>query len=371
MRDLLLIALALFTWGIGEGSFFYFQTLYLAELGASLVEIGGILGIAGSVMMVAHIPAGYLADRIGRRKMLWISWSLGLISAWLMALAKTLPLFIAGLLLYALTAFVISPLNSYIAAAQDKWPVRRALTLVSAAYNTGAFLGPLIGGFIGKQYGLQKTYLFAGCVFIISTIVILNIRSQPIEKKDTARKFSLVGNRTYFAYLAVVFLVMFAMYMPQPLTPNFLQDERGLSLDIMGQLGAANSLGNAVLNLLLGQLSAYSGFLLSQISVGLFALFLWQGTAIPWYVIGYFLLGGYRVARTFSIAQVRELIDQSNMGLAFGITETITSVPTMLVPPLAGYISAWNPEAVFPIAIGLLIISLIVSALLTPRPENV
>ena len=32
--DLILVAFSLFTWGIGEGMFFYFQPIYLQELGA-------------------------------------------------------------------------------------------------------------------------------------------------------------------------------------------------------------------------------------------------------------------------------------------------------------------------------------------------
>jgi hypothetical protein len=45
---------------------------------------------------------------------------------------------------------------------------------------------------------------------------------------------------------------MFVMYVPQPLTPNFLHDQRHLSLAMIGWLGAAGSLGNAVLNIVLG-----------------------------------------------------------------------------------------------------------------------
>ena len=73
-KDFVYLAISLFTWGLGEGLFMYFQPLYLEELGASPISIGAILGIVGISMTVVHIPAGYLADRIGRRKLVWAGW---------------------------------------------------------------------------------------------------------------------------------------------------------------------------------------------------------------------------------------------------------------------------------------------------------
>ncbi|MGW8251084.1 MAG: MFS transporter, partial [Anaerolineales bacterium] len=66
-RDLSLIAASLMVWGLGEGAFFSFQPLYLQQLGADPIAIGAILGAYGIAQTLAHIPAGYLADRFGRR----------------------------------------------------------------------------------------------------------------------------------------------------------------------------------------------------------------------------------------------------------------------------------------------------------------
>ncbi len=154
-RDLILLGLSLMTWGIGEAMFFIFQPLYLQQLGANPVTIGAIYGAAGIVMSVAHIPAGHLADRIGRKPLLLASWILAMVSTWAMALAPSLPFFVIGMLLYNLTAFVSSPLSSYITAARGKLSVERALTLVSALYNTGAILGPWLGGQVGERFGLR------------------------------------------------------------------------------------------------------------------------------------------------------------------------------------------------------------------------
>ena len=119
-RDLILLGISLMTWGVGEGMFFIFQPLYLQQLGANPVTIGTILGAAGIAMAVAHIPAGHLADRIGRKPLLVAAWFTAMLATWVMALAPSLPLFVFGMMIYNLTAFVSSPMNSYITAARGK-----------------------------------------------------------------------------------------------------------------------------------------------------------------------------------------------------------------------------------------------------------
>ena len=366
-RDFILIAIALFTWGIGEGSYLYFQPIYLEKLGASPITIGAVLGGVGLAMAITHIPAGYLADRLGRRKLLWAAWISGLISALVMTIANSLPLFITGMILYGVTAFVSSPLSSYVTAARGKLTVGRALTLISAVYNAGAILGPLIGGYIGNHFGLEKIYPFAAGVFFISTIMVFNLRAQPIAPNSKQSHKGSILNRAYISYLAIIFIVIFALYFPQPLSSNFLQNERGLSLSAIGQVGAAGSLGNVILSLVLGKMNVFHGFLLSQVSIGLFALILWQAIGFPMFMLGYLLLGGYRVARSLITAQVQDLVDIANMGLAYGITETVMMSSVFLVSPLVGYLYDFNPDIIYPITIIIVGLSIIISLRYLPR----
>ena len=88
---LIWLGAALFTWGIGESMFLLFQPIYLQQLGADPVQIGIILGAFGAVMTIAHIPAGHLSDRIGRRPMIVASWVIGIVATLLMAVARSLP----------------------------------------------------------------------------------------------------------------------------------------------------------------------------------------------------------------------------------------------------------------------------------------
>jgi MFS transporter, DHA1 family, tetracycline resistance protein len=215
--DLILLFASLFTWGIGEGMFLIFQPIYLQQLGANTMTIATVFSAFGLAMMVAHIPAGYLADRIGRKPIIIAAWTSGLVATWVMALARTLPAFIVGVLLYGLTAFVSAPLNSYVTTARGKLSPVRAMTLMSAAFNLGAVLGPVSGGWIGERFGLRTVYLIAACIFIFSTFILLFIRSQPRDHHDPAAPpAKLWKNTRFITLLGIVLWSCLSCTFPSP-----------------------------------------------------------------------------------------------------------------------------------------------------------
>lgn len=371
IRDLILLAVALFTWGVAESMFLFFQPIYLKELGADPIRIGVILGGFGLMMVSSHIPAGYLADRVGRKPVIVSAWVMGLVTAWIMALANTLPVFIIGMFLYGLTMFVIAPLNSYVTAARGKLSVGRAITLISASYNLGAVIGPLLGGRVGEQFGLRQNYIIAGFLIMVSTLVVLFLRPQPVERGSHAETSNgWLRTSPYWYYVGAIFLAAFAMYLAQPLAPNFLAEQRSLSLEQIGLLYSATSLGVVLLNLILGSFPARTGFLIGQAAVGVYALILWQAVGMPWYILGFLLLGGYKAARNLGIAQVRELAPQAKIGFAYGLTETISGTATVLAPLLAGYLYTQQPTWIFALSAGLIGISLLVSARFSPAQQT-
>lgn len=369
--DLVKLGLSLFLWGIGEGMFWFFQPLYLEQLGADPIAIGTILGGLAVSMTVAHIPAGYLADRFGRRPVIWAAWRVGMVAAWVMALAQTLPLFIAGLIAYGLTAFVMAPMNSYVTAARGKLSTARVITLTSTAYNLGAIIGPVTGGLIAERAGIRTIYFVAASLFVVSNIAVLFLRKQPTETalpEDENNRMRFQWR--YLGFMGIVFLAIFSTYLPQPLSSNFLQNERLLDYSDIGQLGSISSMGVVFFNLILGQLDARLGFLLGQMAVAAFAFLLWRGSNLVWFQIGYFLMGGYRTTRSLAMAQVRELIPSSVMGLAYGMTETVIALATIAAPVFAGYLYAAQPVRIYIGGFFFIIVSMVVSVLFLRRTND-
>lgn len=368
-RNLFFIAVALFLWGFGEGMFFNFIPIYLnRQFFLSEYQIGLILGLFGLSMAITHIPAGRLADRFGRRPLLIIAWLLGLVSTLIMGSALTLPFYLAGLFAYGLTAFVASPLSSYVTAARGGWAVGTVLSLTTATFGMGMVLGPVTGGWIGDHYGMRMSFWVAAGVFVLSNAFMIFIGSQPIDHHDPeAPPPGLRNNERFIGFMGVFAFSVFAMYLAQPLTPNFLTSIRGLSLSETGIIFTVGALGNSLMAIAFSRANPRRGFLFSQSLVILFALFIWKGAGLPIFALGYFLLGGFRAARPMAMAQARELVHDSQMGVTYGIMETLSSVIFILTPPLAGFLYERDPVIVYPLAIGLIAVSIVVSYVFSPQ----
>ena len=361
-RDLKIVSAAMLTWGFGEGMFYIFQPLYIQQLGADPILIGAILGVNGLVMTGAQIPSGYLADRIGRRPLMWFSWICGVIATWMMAFAPSLGYFVAGMLMYGLTSSVMAPLNTYVQGVRGKWSVGKAVSFVSASYNIGGILGPIIGGLVGEIFNLRMVYYSSGVVFTLSTLIILFASKQVVQDQAPLEGSNrLLKNKKFLGMLVVIFLVMFAVTLPQPLAANYLQDLRGLSLGRIGQLGSLGALGSVLLMLIFGHLNAGTALMIGQVGVMLFAFLLWRGGSVIWYGVGFIFLGGYRLCRAMTVALVRPVVQERQVGLAFGIVESLNSLAFMIAPVLAGFLFDWRPISIFPVGLGILGFSLLFS----------
>jgi MFS family permease len=366
-RDLRLLAFSLFLWGVGEGLFLYLQPIYLTQLGADPLQVGFVLSLAGAAMTVTHIPAGALADRLGRKSLMSAAWIFGALACFLMFLASSLWLFVAALILYSLTGFVMSPMSSYVTEARGPWSVGRALTTVSASFNAGAVIGPFAGGLLAARVGIRPLFGIAAVLFVFSTVAMVLLGEQPVEPSHAEGRYrSLFSNRTAARILIVTFLAILAMTLSWPLTPLFMSEVQGLAVAQIGALGSFFSLGIVILNLTLGVSPPRRGSMIGQGLVAGSVVLLWKGMSFPAYAAGYFLAGGSRTARSLLSAQVERVVERRQLGLAFGVVETVASSSLILAPLLAGLLYKNNPAAPYPVGLALIAGSLALSAWLLP-----
>ncbi len=223
-RDNCLVAVALFLWASGEGMFLYIQPLYIAQLGAGPVQIGSVLALDGAVRAVSFIPGGMLADRIGPRRVIQMGWLVGLAAVALMSMARDWWGFIPGVALYALSAFCIPAVSSYVAAARGKLPLERELTLVFAGYAAGNIASPAVGGWLAGMWGMRATYMAACGFLLMSCLVVMRLTDcaagEPfaLEAGRAGLPRSLFGGwwmplRPLAAYSGLIFLIFLSMYL--------------------------------------------------------------------------------------------------------------------------------------------------------------
>jgi hypothetical protein len=69
-----------------------------------------------------------------------------------------------------------------------------------------------------------------------------------------------------------------------------------------------------------------------------------------------------------AMAQARGLVHDSQMGISYGAMETVSSIIFIIAPPIAGFVFDRDPFLIYPLVIGLILISMLVSYFFAPRP---
>jgi hypothetical protein len=215
-------------------------------------------------------------------------------------------------------------------------------------------IGPSLGS-AGVQVRNPPLYGIAAVLFVLSTILMVLLRNQPIEPPHAEGRYrSLLSNRTAARILVVTFVAILALTLSWPLTPLYLSEARGLSVAQVGALGSFFALGIVFLNLTLGASPPRRGSMIGQGIVAASVTLLWRGLSMPAYAAGYFLAGGSRTARSLLSAQVERVVERSHLGLAFGVVETVASSALIVAPLLAGLLYQANPAAPYPVTLVLI-----------------
>ena len=278
-RDLAIVAISEFIWGLGEGLFIFFLPLALQRWNTDTVQIGAVLSMIGVTMAVVQVPAGYFSDRFGTQPLIFASLLLGIASAIVMAVARSLPFFVAGLLAYGCTSFISAPMNSYVTSLRGRWSVQRAVTFRTAAFQVGAIVGPILGGWIANTVGLSIVFRYSAGLFLASTLVMsLARRSFVLEHQEASiHLVSPIANPRFLGLLAVVFFTIIAISVPQQLTSLYLQNVHQISIQQIGTMGTMASIGTAIIMFSLGNLRVFTGMLIGQLLLAGFALLMWRG----------------------------------------------------------------------------------------------
>ena len=187
------------------------------RLTSSLVVLG-FVGFLSQIPVLFLSPiAGVLADRVDKKKMLFITQLIYLFLAFLFfTLLLMNILHIPGLLvlvfLYGInSAFDMTARQSYFVELIDKKEdLSNAIALNSVAFHGSRLIGPAIAGFIIKFWGESICFFLNGVSYIPFIIALVLITSK--HKKEAEAKISTVNKiKEGFAYILgheVIFAVM-------------------------------------------------------------------------------------------------------------------------------------------------------------------
>jgi MFS transporter, DHA1 family, tetracycline resistance protein len=175
--SLFVLLLTVFIDLLGFGIVVPFLAYYAQEYGAS-GWIAGLLLASYSLMQFLFAPIwGRLSDRIGRRPVMLISLSGGVIGYSLFAMAESLTLLFVARIIAGIAAANIGIAQAYIADSTSLENRAKGMGLIGAAFGLGFIFGPPFGGLLsrfGTERGLEPN-LFPGIAAAMLSAIALAV----------------------------------------------------------------------------------------------------------------------------------------------------------------------------------------------------
>lgn len=193
----------------GIGALLPVIPLYARELGAALVMIGMITGLRGAGILVSDIPSGFLASRFGDRRIL----AVGQAGC---ALAGILGVFTRGVASLSVMVFFLGAMHgmfilarlNYIRKAAPLEVRGRALSMAGGIHRIGYFVGPLLGGLLGKFAGLRYVFLLEAVLAGGACLILLAFLTPLPAEGEEAKRCGDPGRAERFTPFRTIAMVV-------------------------------------------------------------------------------------------------------------------------------------------------------------------
>ena len=172
---------------IGQGAVLPIIPLFALELGASAAVAGFVVGMRGLGLMLFDVPSGVAVSRFGDKGVMVLGTAMVAVVAIGASLSKSVVV-LATLMLVMGGGWAFWQL-ARLAYVSEVVPIEqrgRALSLVGGVYRLGLFLGPILGGFLGKYYGLGSVFYAQAAMGLAASALMFIVVRQGSGAEDLA-----------------------------------------------------------------------------------------------------------------------------------------------------------------------------------------
>ncbi len=145
--------------------------VYVIDLGLSFSLIGLVLAGYGIGTLIGDLPAGGIQDRIGNRRSMTIGicvMGLGMLA--LSQSERVVMLVLCGISIGAGAALWNVSRHAYLANNTLNESRGRAISVFGGVNRIGMFAGPIIGGYLSAEAGMQTAFAFCGVFALLALI---------------------------------------------------------------------------------------------------------------------------------------------------------------------------------------------------------
>lgn len=290
-RNLIVCWFGMFVTGVGMSQIAPVLPLYIKHLGientALIEQFSGIaFGVTFIISALFSPIWGQAADKYGRKPML-LRASLGMaVVVFSMGFAPNVYVLIGLRLLQGVITGYSTACITLIATQTDMEHAGWALGTLSTSSITGALLGPMIGGYIAENLGLENVFFITGSLMLIAFIATALFVKESFTRQDkktlsVKEIWNIVPEKSLTIIMLVTYFILtLALYSIEPIITVYVtqlsQNTSHVAL-LAGITFSAAGLGNIIAAPRLGRISDKIG----PQKVMLFALVAAGGIFIP------------------------------------------------------------------------------------------
>ena len=322
----------------------YYQnllTVYMEEIGTTPAQIGAILTATGLIRIVLMLPAGSLADRIPRRRIVIVATSLAIPGALTYAASTTWwHLAVAGLFM-ACQQLGFPALSGIIAdSSEDRLDAFRKIYTIAPA--TAFIIGPVTSGLIADLVSQRAVFVVAAAVFACSWSLAWRIKEPPQHIHTTARRGSY-GDVLAHPALRSILLFKLAcigvLTLGTTLLPNLLKEAHGLDQRNLGYLFSIGAVGSLLLSTVIGRSRRLNS--IRGIAVGLLGVagICWVSQLTGHSLLlgpAFLLRGGFMIAWSLFSPLLSDVAPKNIQERSFAASEFVASTGNTAAPVAAG-----------------------------------
>ncbi|MBN1923486.1 MAG: MFS transporter [Nanoarchaeota archaeon] len=353
-KEVLTIALIMFTEIIGWSLILPFLPYYAQDLGATPLIVGLILSSFSIFQFISSPIIGKLSDRFGRKPLLIISQLSTLAGFLILGFANSVWMLFFSRIVDGLFGSNMTLSRAYLTDITEGKERGKTFGMLSAVFGFGFFIGPAVGGFLATINYSIPAFAAAGVVLLSIILTVIFLKETVKRKKGVKLaledffpiKDFLQGVRnkelkelfTQFFFYTVAFTLLtanLALIVGNQL--GFGPDDVGLLLMIVGltrvffQLLALPKLLDRFAEAVL----AITGSLI--LASAMFSVF-FMSSRVGLYITMVLFSVGAGLAQPMIITSISNKAPKEERGKVMGVTDSLMSIGQIIGPLIGGFI---------------------------------
>lgn len=371
------LALTMLLWQASTGVFLLalVQQYLPQQLDASAAFPGYALALYATARFLLQAPAGWLADRLGRRQTLTLGILISIPSVFLMLQVQDASLFLLFSALYGVGSAAVWPsVMASVGDTCDESDRARVLNMMNISQLVGLGIGTMVGVTLMDMVSYKA--VFAACLAFSSLALFFAYRgpasetaggrTQEIEDRGARRRLLSVR---VLLLAAIALLFSMGTTIQAPVVVTYSSDVLHTKMHILGLMLLAPGAVGAFIIVRFGHLADRFGRhvpLITGLGLAAVSYFLLTQTTNPLLAVNFVVLAGLGCAVSIPAwgAAALDATEAGGRGLLLGVLATVQGLGGVGGQVAGGLTNAaWGPLAPFKIGAILLVAALVLTVI--------